>query len=210
MTKKGYKITKEHRRNLSLSHIGKSHPASEKQKRLVRERRLGKPLSEETKKKLSLAHKGKRTSPKTEFKKGVYQGFGFKPGSKLSEEHKKKIGESLMGHKTSKQTREKIRQSHLGKRLFKNIGDQNGKWKGGVTHEHDLIRRTDKYKNWRSEVYERDGWRCIECHQKCQAMEIVAHHIKSFADYPESRFEVSNGITLCRSCHLKIHQKLKP
>ncbi len=36
---------------------------------------------------------------------------------------------------------------------------------------------------------------------------LVAHHIKAFASYPDLRFEVSNGLTLCKSCHAKRHEK---
>lgn len=35
---------------------------------------------------------------------------------------------------------------------------------------------------------------------------IVAHHIKSFAEYPKLRFVVSNGIVLCRKCHQETHK----
>ncbi|MFA8336337.1 HNH endonuclease [Burkholderia cenocepacia] len=34
---------------------------------------------------------------------------------------------------------------------------------------------------------------------------LEAHHRKEWAEYPELRFDVSNGITLCRACHWLAH-----
>lgn len=68
MTKKGYKITEEHRRRLSEAIINwcKTHDSSmkgkhhsEDSKRKMSEARKGLHLSEETKRKIGLAHKGK-------------------------------------------------------------------------------------------------------------------------------------------------------
>ena len=59
--------------------------------------------------------------------------------------------------------------------------------------------------SWRKSVFERDGYTC----QKCKKIgnKLNAHHIKSWAFFPELRFEISNGITLCVICHREEHKK---
>ena len=54
-------------------------------------------------------------------------------------------------------------------------------------------------------VFERDNFKCQVCGKV--GGELNAHHIKEFSEYPELRFEVDNGITLCVNCHKKIHGK---
>lgn len=80
-------------------------------------------------------------------------------------------------------------------------------WKGGITSEHDKIRRSKEYNLWRNAVYRRDHFHCQICGKHCEQNDIVAHHINSFSIYPDQRFLVENGITFCRSCHLKQHRE---
>lgn len=64
-------------------------------------------------------------------------------------------------------------------------------------------RRSSKYKKWKKDVLERDLFTC----QKCGHIgNLVVHHIKSFADNMELRFDVNNGITLCQNCHKEVHK----
>jgi len=74
-------------------------------------------------------------------------------------------------------------------------------WKGGLTAESKLIRRSAKWIKWRLAVFTRDNFTCQNCHKKGGYLE--PHHLKQFAYYPKLRFEVSNGQTLCKECHQK-------
>lgn len=55
-------------------------------------------------------------------------------------------------------------------------------------------------RKWRADVLKRDGFKCIKCGS---AKNLHAHHVNSWKDYPDERFDLSNGQTLCRKCHCK-------
>jgi len=62
------------------------------------------------------------------------------------------------------------------------------------------------YKMWRKAVYKRDGYRCQMPGCPCCGKKgrIFAHHIMTWADYPRLRYDVNNGITLCKLAHDKV------
>lgn len=84
-------------------------------------------------------------------------------------------------------------------------GENHHSWKGGITPISAKIRNGQEHRDWANSVYERDNYICQRCGIHCNEKNIIAHHIKPFADYLDLRFEINNGITLCRSCHLKEH-----
>ena len=72
-------------------------------------------------------------------------------------------------------------------------------WKGGITQANQLIRQSLKYKIWRETVFKRDHFTCRSCGQI--GGHLNADHIKPFALFPELRFAIDNGRTLCVPCH---------
>lgn len=54
---------------------------------------------------------------------------------------------------------------------------------------------------WRKAVFERDNYTCQIC--KVRGKQIQADHIKPFKYFPELRWILSNGRTLCVPCHRK-------
>lgn len=88
------------------------------------------------------------------------------------------------------------------------IGKKHPNWKGGITPLNLQIRHSIEYRLWRESVFVRDGFACVRCGKASRIFEV--HHIKSFAKYPELRFAIDNGITLCKiPCHKKVHNECK-
>lgn len=77
-------------------------------------------------------------------------------------------------------------------------------WKGGITDENHRLRESSKYHQWRNEVFARDKYTCQKCGQTGGVLN--AHHIKPFSIYPDLRFDIGNGITLCKKCHIELHR----
>lgn len=69
-----------------------------------------------------------------------------------------------------------------------------------VVGRHARKSHDPEVKQWRRDVWERDGFVCRYKDADCQGR-IEAHHILRWADFPELRYDVSNGITLCHYHH---------
>jgi len=149
-----------------------------------------KTFSEEHKRNLSKSKKGRHLSPKSEIKKG---------------EHRSLKTEFKKGHKVLKETKIKISKAHKGMIKPWARGFNSSKWKGGITPENKKIRDSIEYRLWRESVFARDNWTCQKYGIK--GNKLIAHHINNFANFPELRFAIDNGITLSKKAHIEFHKK---
>ena len=151
------------------------------------------PMSEETRRKISLSGLGRKSPMKGKkisesHRKNISLSLiGNKRslGRRLSEETKKKIGANgfhygMLGKKMSGESKKKISDSHKGK----HTGESSNFWRGGTSSVSKRIRTHPRHKKWREAVFERDNYTCQYCglHSGCgKTVELHPHHIISFS-----------------------------
>lgn len=156
-----------------MTKFGYKH--TEETRRRLREARRGFKHTEATKKKISESHIGEKNP-------------FF--GKKFTKESLKKMSIASKGKPKSKEHRANM------------SGFRNHNWKGGVTPINHKIRNSLQMKLWREAVFARDAWQCVWGGRE-HGNELHADHIKPFALFPELRFSIDNGRTLCVDCHKK-------
>lgn len=87
-------------------------------------------------------------------------------------------------------------------------GSNHPNWSGGIAEKRSLSSVSREYKKWRNDVFKRDNFTCQSCGDN-KGGNLNAHHIKSYKNNPELRTTLSNGITLCETCHIETHKKIK-
>ncbi len=108
-------------------------------------------------------------------------------------------------NKNRKQTtKEKIASTLKEKEIkpkvqFIGKANMNPNWKGGKGNERHRLMGQKEYILWRTTVFIRDDYTCQECKQK--GVSLQADHIKPWALFPELRYAINNGRTLCVDCH---------
>lgn len=129
-------------------------------------------------------------------------------GKKHTKESKIKISlankgkpSPMKGRNHTEETKQKI--SEILRKNSKK-GEDSHSYKDGKLIKRRGLRFSKEYKNWRYDVYSRDGFTCQKCGDS-KGGNLNAHHIKPFSEYPKLRFKLDNGITLCKPCHKKEH-----
>jgi hypothetical protein len=100
------------------------------------------------------------------------------------------------GKPLSEETKQKLRDAMKGR--F--VGSKGPGYIDGRTPIYQIIRHSLEYRLWRDAVFARDKYRCIWCGD-ARGGNLEADHIKPFAYFPELRFAIDNGRTLCHGCH---------
>jgi len=122
-------------------------------------------------------------------------GHRKKPGRVFSYEHRKNLSRA--------------------QRALERRGPKSPNWKGGLSEKNGAERRTGAYKEWKREALKLAGNRCSGCGLMngsicghCGHVTVLhVHHVKSFAKFPESRFDPKNSEVLCSKCHYSRHKR---
>ena len=156
----------------------KGYKHTEETKQKIREKTIFQfknGMPEETRKKLSILKKGKHYPKLSEAKKGKPSGVLGKHW-KLSEEIRRKMSEVCKGEKA-----------------YNWIKDR-------TQLKNDQKRNDSAYQEWVKQVKKRDNNTCKINNEDCSGYCIV-HHILRWSEYPEERYNINNGITLCQYHH---------
>lgn len=151
--------------------------------------KLGKKRSEETKQKISKNSWAKTEEGRTKISKNF--GKYSQKGSIAWNKGLVGFNKGRVGYVPTLEQRMKISMSLTKEKLFT----------GFKTPLNGLIRRSIKYREWRLQVFGRDNYTCQKC--GLRGVYLEAHHILSFAKYPDLRFDIENGITYCSKCHIE-------
>lgn len=112
---------------------------------------------------------------------------------------------------------------HISK--TQNYGEKHHSWKGGIKSVYDRFRDLSEYYSWRKEVLNREDNKCTNC---TNTSNLHCHHIKTLKslilEYCSTNnieikdltredllnnffYDLSNGLTLCETCHKKWHKE---
>jgi len=66
-------------------------------------------------------------------------------------------------------------------------------------------RNSRDYRIWRASIIRRDT-RCVICNS---IKDRNAHHLNHSTYFIDERFDINNGVCLCRKCHTQFHTNFK-
>ena len=152
---------------------------------------------------------------KGRFVKGHKTNIGRKfPGSNVGEKN------PFFGKKHTENTKRKISKVLREKEIGFTKGYRPWNYTGSHINLLERIRKSFLYRQWRSDVFTRDDFTCQNCGERGGRLN-ADHHPKMFIEVIVENnitntdlaiqcselWNINNGRTLCRECHIKIGKK---
>lgn len=212
-------LSKEHRKKIGDSKRGRKFPRLSIALRGKPSWIKGKHHTEEARRKLSKAKKGK---PNPKMRGGNNPQWKGGKVERVCEvcEKKFKVKPSLVKNGGGKYCSTFCYRKTLSERF---LGENNPQWKGGIKKVREKIRASLKYRQWRQNVFIRDEFTCQECGEVGGILR--AHHLKPFEEIIKevkmnlplfglydgamiykSLWDINNGMTICHVCHTELHK----
>ncbi len=144
---------------------------------------------------------------------GREKGTNHLQGIEKTENHKQNISKILK--EWCKKNPDKLKERGL-----KIKAENHYLWQGGISMLNQKIRGLNKYRKWQNKIKERDAYNCVTCQD---TKNLEAHHLVTLSELCHKYniqstdeaircielWDLNNGITLCRKCHYKTHNRKK-
>jgi len=152
----------------------------------------GIPRSDDVRKKISIANKGRVFTPEWKTKiSNSLKGNALREGKKQPESAKEKLRISRIGKKASKETKEKMSLCRRGK--------DNPAWLGGVSFGKYCPKFNDEFKERVRAFFD---YKCLECGNPQNGEKLTVHHIQ-YNKQTCCDGSIPMFAPLCRNCHAK-------
>ncbi len=179
-------------------------PEAREKKRIAQ---LNRPISPETRAKLSIALKGRKT-PWTEGENNVMR------NPEIKRKHREAVKAAMGPEVTAKAKR--TNQERYGVDNFSKTdafrkmisGEFHPNWKGGLSPERQLVYVSREWQEAAAIVWARDKSCCVRCGiiYNPYSSPLVIHHIIGFENV-ETRCDLDNLVLLCKDCHYWVHSR---
>lgn len=89
--------------------------------------------------------------------------------------------------------------------IERHTGKNSPRWRHDLNEtareENYRQKRSTKANRWSKAIKRRDK-KCVVCGS---TKKLHSHHLNAWATFPDQRFNISNGVTLCKCCHEAFH-----
>lgn len=162
----------------------------------------GRVRSLETRIKIGISKKGKKQS-----KQHLIKLSESRKGRIVSEDVKKRISKSMILNGHTPPVLKGKKNHFYGKNMF---GENNPRWIKDRTKLQTSYteRRSSRNNDFIKQVRMRDGCKCKIDNKDCKG-QLEVHHILSWRDHSELRYDINNGITLCHFPHPRKYEDEK-